>query len=197
MGLSQKRAGASPALTNATIEGGAVVDLTGKYLIFKLADREYGIEISKTKVVIGDAEITGLRYTHPFVCGAVIFQDESIPVIDLRRKFKMDAGGTNETCIIVIEYVGSMGENILNCILVDSVYGIFNIHGKDIEEAPASETNIDAAFILGAVKAEGSVKILLDIEKVLSSTELENPAGDGSMDLMHSAPSLNCLVSGL
>ncbi|MDR2728869.1 MAG: chemotaxis protein CheW [Chitinispirillales bacterium] len=151
--------------------------LAGKYLTFRLLNEEYGIEILKVREIIGVMAITSLPRTPPFVRGVINLRGKVIPVIDLRKKFEMEVtGDTDQTCIIVVD-VMIKGGNIQIGILVDSVSEVLDILGEDIEEAPAFGTNIDTAFILGMAKAKGSVKILLNIEKVLSSAELENVAG--------------------
>ena len=152
-------------------------DLAGKYLTFKLLNEEYGIEILKVREIIGVMAITSLPRTPPFVRGVINLRGKVIPVIDLRSKFEMETTeDTDQTCIIVVD-VMIQGGSIQIGILVDSVSEVLDILGEDIEEAPAFGTNIDTAFILGMAKAKGSVKILLNIEKVLSTTELENVAG--------------------
>jgi len=152
-------------------------DLAGKYLTFKLLDEEYGIEILKVREIIGVMAITSLPRTPLFVRGVINLRGKVIPVIDLRSKFDMEVtDDTDQTCIIVVD-VNVKGGSIQIGILVDSVSEVLDIRGEDIEEAPAFGTNIDTAFILGMAKAKGSVKILLNIEKVLSSDELESVAG--------------------
>jgi len=154
-------------------------DLAGKYLTFKLLNEEYGLEILKVREIIGMMAITSLPRTPSFVRGVINLRGKVIPVIDLRSKFEMESTeDTDQTCIIVVDVV-SGGGSIQIGILVDSVSEVLDILGEDIEEAPAFGTNIDTAFILGMAKAKGSVKILLNIEKVLSSAELEQVSSMG------------------
>ena len=153
--------------------------LAGKYLTFKLVNEEYGIEILKVREIIGVMSITSLPRTPPFVRGVINLRGKVIPVIDLRQKFEMEVtGDTDLTCIIVVDVAGKSGKIQIG-ILVDSVSEVLDILGEDIEQAPAFGTNIDTAFILGMAKTKGSVKILLNIEKVLSSDELDNVASIG------------------
>jgi purine-binding chemotaxis protein CheW len=154
----------------------AAADLAGKYLTFKLADEEYGLEILKVREIIGMMAITSLPRTPSFVRGVINLRGKVIPVIDLRNKFELDsAADTDLSCIIVVD-VTANGGKIQIGILVDSVSEVLDIRGEDIEGAPSFGTNIDTAFILGMAKAKGGVKILLNIEKVLSSAELESVA---------------------
>ena len=149
-------------------------ELAGKYLTFKLVNEEYGLEILKVREIIGMMSITKVPRTPEFVRGVINLRGKVIPVIDLRRKFGMEnIADTEETCIIVVDV--SRSEDTLQIgILVDSVSEVLDIRGKDIEDAPSFGTDLDTDFILGMAKAKGSVKILLNIEKVLNSTELEN-----------------------
>jgi len=151
--------------------------LAGKYLTFRLVDEEYGLEILKVREIIGMMAITSLPKTPHFVRGVINLRGKVIPVIDLRTKFGMGvAAETAETCIIVVDVSSAIGAIQIG-ILVDSVSEVLDIAGEDIEDPPAFGTNVDTAFILGMAKSKGAVKILLNIEKVLSSAELESVAG--------------------
>ena len=159
------------------IDEGPTIGLAGKYLTFRLADEEYCLEILKVREIIGVMPITSLPRTSVFVRGVIDLRGRIIPVIDLRRKFELEAAqDTGQTCIIVVDVTGNAG-NIQVGILVDSVSEVLDIKGADIEEPPAFGTNVDTAFILGMAKTKGSVKIMLNIEKVLSPAELEHVEG--------------------
>ena len=151
-------------------------DLAGKYLTFKLVDEEYGLEILKVREIIGMMAITSLPRTPSFVRGVINLRGRVIPVIDLRRKFEMEAAAdTSETCIIVVDVRAAVGVVRIG-ILVDSVSEVLDIMEEDIEKAPTFGANANTAFILGMAKTKGTVKILLNIEKVLSSEELNSVA---------------------
>ncbi len=57
-------------------------------------------------------------------------------------------------------------------IVVDSVSEVLNIKGEDIQDTPTFGTKLNTDYILGMAKMEGGVKILLDIDKVLSAEEI-------------------------
>jgi purine-binding chemotaxis protein CheW len=154
----------------------AANDLAGKYLTFRLADEEYGLEILKVREIIGMMAITSLPRTPSFVRGVINLRGKVIPVIDLRSKFGLQTtSDTAETCIIVVDVTAAVGVVQIG-ILVDSVEEVLDIAGHDIEEPPKFGTSVDTAFILGMAKSKGTVKILLNIEKVLSSDELDSVA---------------------
>jgi purine-binding chemotaxis protein CheW len=150
----------------------AMADREGKYLTFTLADEAYGIGILKIREIIGMMPITSVPLTPPFVKGVINLRGKVIPVVDLRLRFDMEAAEYSErTCIIVVEIEGQAG-TIQIGILVDAVSEVLNIKAEDIEETPTFGVKLHTEYILGMAKMEGSVKILLDIDRVLNSEEV-------------------------
>lgn len=146
---------------------------TGKYLTFMLEQESYGIGILKVKEIIGMMPITSVPRTPQFVKGVINLRGKVIPVVDLRLKFSMNSIAYNDrTCIIVVEIDAESG-TVLIGIVVDAVSEVLNINDEEIEETPAFGAKMDTTYILGMAKMEGGVKILLDIDKVLSTTEIE------------------------
>ena len=150
----------------------AMANREGKYLTFSLAGEEYGIGILKVKEIIGMMPITTVPRTPGFVKGVINLRGKVIPVVDLRLKFVMEEiAYTERTCIIVVEIAGQNG-SVLIGIVVDSVSEVLNIKGADIEDTPTFGARLDTDYILGMAKMNGGVKILLDIDKVLSDEEV-------------------------
>ncbi len=150
----------------------AIAIKEGKYLTFTLAGEEYGIGILKVREIVGMMNITRIPQTPPYVKGVVNLRGKVIPVVDLRLKFGIEAMDyTDRTCIIVVEIVGT-AKDIPMGVVVDAVSEVINIRQSDIEETPNFGTRIDTNYILGMAKTNGGVKILLDIDRVLSAAEV-------------------------
>jgi purine-binding chemotaxis protein CheW len=117
-------------------------------------------------------DITAVPQTPDFVKGVINLRGQVIPVVDLRAKFGMETTEiTDQTCIIVVEI--TRGECKFNTgIVVDRVQEVLDIAGEDIEEAPQFGSSVNTDFILGMGKVGNSVKILLDIDKVLVGESL-------------------------
>jgi purine-binding chemotaxis protein CheW len=148
------------------------MDKQGKYLTFALGPEEYGLEILKVREIIGYMDITAVPQTPEYVRGVLNLRGQVIPVIDLRTKFGMDTTDvTEQTCIIVVE-ITQHNKRFSTGIIVDRVEEVLDIDGKDIENAPQFGTDVDTDFILGMGKIGESVKILLDIDKVLGSADI-------------------------
>ena len=149
-----------------------IAEREGKYLTFTLAEEEYGIGILKIKEIIGMMPITTVPQTPEFVKGVINLRGKVIPVIDLRLRFGMvEIDYTERTCIIVVEIDGQAGTVMIG-IVVDSVSEVLNVKGNDIEDTPTFGTKLNTEYILGMAKMEGGVKILLNIDQVLSSKEI-------------------------
>jgi purine-binding chemotaxis protein CheW len=150
----------------------AMTEREGKYLTFSLAEEEYGIGILEIKEIIGMMPITPVPQTPEHVKGVINLRGKVIPVVDLRLRFGMESIEYDErTCIIVVEISGQ-AETVQIGIVVDSVSEVLNIKGEDVEETPTFGTKLNTDFILGMAKMEGGIKILLDIDKVLSNEEI-------------------------
>ncbi len=150
----------------------AVVNREGKYLTFILAGEEYGIGILKVKEIIGVMAITTVPQTPAYMKGVINLRGKVIPIVDLRVKFGMEAlDYTEKTCIIVVE-ITSNSQKVMIGILVDSVSEVLNIKGGDIEDTPNFGSHLNTNYILGMAKTGGRVKILLEIDRVLSSDEM-------------------------
>ena len=149
----------------------------GKYLTFALGKEEYGLEILKVREIIGWMDITALPRTPACVKGVVNLRGQVIVVIDLRAKFAMEgAAKTDQTCIIVVE-IAHAGRKLSTGIIVDRVSEVLEIPGDNIEAPPSFGTTVATDFILGMGKVGEAVKILLDIDKVLSASEVMAVAG--------------------
>ncbi len=148
--------------------------LGGKYLTFRLGKEQFGLEILKVREIMGWINITPVPKAPPSVRGVLNLRGKIIPVIDLRRKFEMESvENTDRTCIIVVD-VQFRGQSADVGILVDNVSEVLNIKSEDIGPPPALGCDMDTNFILGMAKSAGTVTILLEIESVLSDSNLDN-----------------------
>ena len=178
--------------TMSSTPGGAAVatpaqDRGGKFLTFYLADEEYGVEILKVQEIIGMQPITRVPRTPAFIRGVINLRGKVIPIMDLRERFGMESAesalaGASESdvaaaeavrCIIVVQVVGPTGQAVPVGIVVDRVSEVSSIASAEIEDAPSFGSGVRTEYLLGLGKAQGHVKLLLDIDRVLAAEELE------------------------
>jgi purine-binding chemotaxis protein CheW len=147
---------------------------TGKYLTFQLANEEFGIRVLKVREIMGMLDITAVPQTPPHVKGVINLRGKVIPVVDLRVKFGLPAVEfTQRTCIIVTQIQGENGQILMGTI-VDGVSEVLNLTGPEIEDTPDFGENVTGGYLLGMAKVKGKVKILLDIDRVLTALELRH-----------------------
>ncbi len=157
-------------MQTATVQRTSNTRLTaqgGKYLTFSLASEEYGLEILKVREIIGIMDITAMPQMPAYVKGVINLRGKVIPVIDLRLKFGLEpAEYTEQTCIVVVDVGSLVG------IIVDTVQEVLDIDASQIDPPPPLGASVDTTFIMGMGKVKDDVKILLDIDKVLSADEI-------------------------
>jgi purine-binding chemotaxis protein CheW len=144
----------------------------GKYLIFSLAEEEFGVRVLKIKEIMGMQEITAVPNTAPYVKGVINLRGQVIPVIDLRMKFNLPSCAyTHRTCIVVVTTQGKAGDRLVGAI-ADGVAEVLTLVDEEIEDTPDFGNGVTAPYLLGMAKVKGTVKILLDIDQVLSEQEI-------------------------
>jgi purine-binding chemotaxis protein CheW len=146
---------------------------TAQYLTFKLSDEVFAVEVGKVREILEYISITKVPKTPEFMRGVINVRGSVVPVIDLRLKFGMDRTEQSvNTCIIVLE-MGFEGEATILGALSDSVQEVIEIEPDQIEPPPRIGTRLKTEFIKGIGKREGHFVMILDIDKVFSSDELE------------------------
>lgn len=147
-------------------------NLTGaRFLSFTLDREQYCLSIANVKEIMGLIEITRIPQTPPFIRGVINLRGKIIPVIDLRLKFGLPERSYDErTCIIVVEFAYE-GEPTLMGIIVDTTHEVINIPEEKISRMPYINAKIKSEYIRGVAETGDSIKIVLDIARVLSDEE--------------------------
>jgi len=164
----------SPTIALSPDEEDRAVSIRGgKVLTFTLGKEGYGITITKIREIIGMMPITKVPRTSDFVKGVINLRGRVIPVIDLRMRFGMeDMDYTDRTCIVIVEVVANNG-TVQMGIIVDSVSEVLNIQEGDVEAAPDLSAGDRTRYIMGMAKIGESVKILIDIDRVLGEKAID------------------------
>ncbi|MCU0619312.1 MAG: chemotaxis protein CheW [Gemmatimonadaceae bacterium] len=153
-------------MSTTTIERTAD-SLAGKYLTFFLAGEEYGVEILRVQEIIGMMPITRVPNTPAHIKGVINLRGKVIPIMDLREKFGMPAGTEAEQVMIVVQVAGRQVG-----VVVDKVSEVATIGAADIDATPDFGAGVHTEFLLGLGKSQGKLKLLLDIERVLTTQDV-------------------------
>ena len=139
----------------------------GKYLTFTLGNESYGIPVLKVREIIRLCPITPVANMPKHVKGVINLRGKVIPLVDLRAKFCLPIAIDNDrTCIVVTQLVSATGGTRLYGVLVDGVEDVANFSAADIEPTPDFGGTIDTQCITGMAKSGGSVKTLIDLDKI-------------------------------
>jgi len=147
--------------------------VTDQFLAFKLEDEVFAFDISKVREVLEFDTVTKVPQTPEMMRGVINLRGSVVPVVDMRIKFGM--GGTEKTVntVIIIIEIELDDESTMIGALVDSVKEVMDLDTEHIEPPPNIGTQLNTEFIRGMGKQDGEFIIILDIEEIFSSEELE------------------------
>lgn len=144
----------------------------GKYLTFHLGREEFAFQVLKVREIMGVQDITAVPQMPAYVKGVINLRGKVIPVVDLRLKFGMpEVEYTERTCIIVVQ-VTQGGIGIQTGIIVDEVSEVLTLSASDIEDTPDFGAGAATPYLLGMAKVKDKVKMLLDIDQILTGSEM-------------------------
>ena len=152
-------------MTTATVEA---AQTENQLVVFDLATEAYGVDIGAVREIIRMQDITRVPRCPEFVEGIINLRGNVIPVVDLRKRFNLTVSEqSKDNRIVVVDIVGrDIG------VIVDAVTEVLRITSDSVAAPSSVITTTDSAYLLGIVKLESRLIILLDLEKVLSDDEM-------------------------
>lgn len=147
-----------------------------QYFTFFLAGEEYAIGILKVKEIIEYCELTRVPKTPRHVRGVINLRGSVVPIVDLAVKLGLpESPITKLTCIIIVE-VDVEGEETVMGLIADSVNQVVDLIPDDVEPPPAFGTQVRVDYLSGLGKIGKKFVLILDIDKVLSTAEVQPTA---------------------
>ena len=154
----------------------ATAKQANKYLTVVLAHESYGLNVLKIREIIRHQKVTPVPQLPDFVKGVINLRGRVIPIVDLRLKFGLAAEFTERTCIVVVAVAMAADRTVQMGLIVDAVEEVVNLNEADIAPTPEFGASVDTAYLLGMAKVKGEVKMLLDIDRVVSPEALQSIA---------------------
>jgi purine-binding chemotaxis protein CheW len=143
--------------------------LPSEYLTFTLARETYGIDILKVQEIRGYDSVTRIANTPEFIKGVINLRGVIVPIVDLRIKFRAPEVTYHEfTVVIIINVLGKVVG-----IVVDGVSDVVELPAQSIKPPPELGATLDTRYITGLGTLNDQMLILVDIEKLIASDELE------------------------
>jgi purine-binding chemotaxis protein CheW len=146
----------------------ATRDVSREVLVFALGGEEYAVDILKVQEIRGYEKVTAIPGSPAYLKGVVNLRGIIVPVIDMRIKFGLaDARYDNFTVVIILRVAG----RVIG-IVVDAVSDVIRLSPSEVKPAPALGSIVDSGFLAGLATQGERMILLLEIEKFLSSGEL-------------------------
>lgn len=145
---------------------------SNQFLTFYLAEEEYAITILKVTEILECAVLTKVPGTPVWIRGVLNLRGAVVPVIDLAAKFGLAATVlTARTCVVMVE-LEHEGERLVLGVMADSVDQVVELRPDQILPPPTFGAKVRADCIAGMGSSDGPFVVLLDIDRVLSSSEI-------------------------
>ena len=140
-----------------------------QYVVFTVKGQEFGfraMQVREISTLLGTTEVPNAP---PYIEGILNLRGQLTSVINFRKKFGFEPKEHDEDTRIVIVEHGDFPIGIV----VDSVEEVIKIPDEIVQKIPESTTTpVSKAYMTGVGMLENRLIILLDVEKVLTRTEL-------------------------
>jgi len=148
---------------------GAEKDELREFLSFRLGGEEYGIEILKVQEIRGWEQPTAIANTPPFIKGVINLRGVIVPIVDLRLKFNLGEAKYDQFTVVIIL---SVAKRVVGAV-VDAVSDVITLGSQQIKPAPEFGGTLETRFITGLGTVDGRMLILLDIERLMTSRDMQ------------------------
>jgi purine-binding chemotaxis protein CheW len=145
-----------------------VVKEEKQLVVFNLGEESYAIDISMVREIIQMQPITKVPGTPHSLEGVINLRGAVIPIVDLRKKFKLNRVNKDKDTRIVV--VNCKGQDV--GVIVDSVAEVLRIPLDSLEPSSNVFSDEHLEHVQGIVKLENRLVILLDMNQVLSVQDI-------------------------
>jgi len=133
---------------------------------FRVGRQEFAFDILQVERILRYSPPSPLPKAPQFLEGVMPYGDTAIPVIDLRKRFELDAPIREETRLMVLEL-----EKQRVAVLVDEVREVLRVDSTAIALPGPVVSGLAAVYIAGIIARPERTIILLNARKLLSSSE--------------------------
>jgi len=150
-------------------QAGSVLNASNEFLTFTLGDEEYGLDILKVQEIRGYDAVTAIANAPAFIKGVINLRGIIVPIVDMRIKFNLGKVEYNEYTVVIILNVA----NRVVGMVVDGVSDVITLKPEQLKPAPEFGSAFDTEYLVGLGTLDERMLILVDIEKLMSSRDME------------------------
>jgi purine-binding chemotaxis protein CheW len=140
-----------------------------EFLTFRLGAEEYAIDILKVQEIRGWEVPTTIANTPDFIKGVINLRGTIVPIVDMRLKFRLGEARYDEFTVVIIL---SFARRVVG-VVVDAVSDVTTLMPQQMRPAPEFGGTLDTRFITGLGTVGDRMLILVDIEKLLNSKDMQ------------------------
>ena len=140
-----------------------------KYLVFKLGNEEYGIDILRVQEIRGSDRVTRIPNAQDFISGVTNLRGVIVPIVDLRIRFQLPEIRNDDNTVVIVL---NLNDRIVG-IVVDGVVDVISLNSESIKPNPDIASSLSARYLTGLGVIDERMLILINIEKLLSREEME------------------------
>ena len=140
-----------------------------EFLTFTLGKEEYGIDILKVQEIRGYDAVTAIANTPEFIKGVINLRGIIVPIVDMRIKFNLGKVTYDELTVVIILNVAKRVVGMV----VDGVSDVISLTPEQIKPAPQFSATMDTKYLKGLGAVEERMLILVDIEELMASSDME------------------------
>jgi len=150
--------------TGGTADGGV-----REFLTFTLGAEEYGLDILRVQEIRGYDAVTHIANAPDFIKGVINLRGVIVPIVDMRLKFHLATVEYNEFTVVIILTVA---DRVVGMV-VDGVSDVVGLTAEQVKPAPEFGAGLDTQYITGIGTQDGRMLILVDIEKLMTSADMQ------------------------
>lgn len=139
-----------------------------EYLAFTLGQEEYGIDIQKVSEIRSYETPTRIANAPDFVKGVINLRGLIVPIVDMRIRFNLGEPEYGPFTVVIILNIG----NRVVGMVVDAVSDVTILEPEQIKPAPEIGGTLNIEYIMGLGTLDDRMLILVDIDKLMSSSEM-------------------------
>ncbi len=132
-------------------------------VVFKLGVEEYAVDILNVQEINKVLTITRVPRTEQYIEGVMNLRGNIIPIINLYTRFSLQPLGNEEDSRIIVFQIDELKIGVI----VDEVVEVVHVNPQDIEEADKLYDSANKDHILGVIKNNDRLLILLDLNKIM------------------------------
>lgn len=151
----------------------ADVDTQFQLVTFQLGDELYGVNIMDVKEIVRIQDVRVIPNAPYYVEGIINLRGDIIPIIDLRKRFRIQAAEKATDNDFEGGFIILNIENNEIGIIIDKIARVVSVKGEDVKDPPQMLSGIGSEYIEGVIREDSGYLIMLNIRKLFNPKELQ------------------------